>query len=402
MGLCREVSKESGTLPHAVTTARSLMAWFAIHGVCYEWTSDQGSHFKNEVIAELQHVLGAKHHFTAARCPWANGTIENAMKHVLKAFRALLSEWRMATKDWRMIREVVQMICNHAPSPSLNGLSPFTAMMGREAMSPLALIKIPGPRKSTTMADVLLKRGKEVQAMRDALEGSQVSIAECKAKKRKASKAKHNASARLGRFELGDYVLYMDVYHASPKLKGQWKGPAQIVKVTSDWLYDVQHLLTAQVREVHASRLKFYADSTLAVTEDLKDHIAHNDQGYVVEDFKACRWNADAKCFEVQVKWRGLTEAEMTWESATNLLEDLPRVMKKFVLKNRNDKTVKRMVEVHGLALGMEDDVPDLVEVLGWDSVPRKGGSVAPGAGLNIPVGPSVGQSVGSPVEPSL
>ena len=60
------------------------------------------------------------------------------------------------------------------------------------------------------------------------------------------------------------------------------------------------------------------------------------------------------------------------------------------------------MVKVHGWDADDEDEVPDLVEVLGWDSVPRKGGSVAPGAGLNIPVGPSVGQSVGSPVEPSL
>ena len=73
------------------------------------------------MIAELQHVLGAKHHFTAARCPWANGTIENAMKHVLKAFRALLSEWRMDKKDWRIIRDVEQMICNPRTKFGWNG-----------------------------------------------------------------------------------------------------------------------------------------------------------------------------------------------------------------------------------------------------------------------------------------
>ena len=390
----------------AATTARCLMAWFAIHGVCYEWTSDQGSHFKNEVIAELRHVLGAKHHFTAARCPWANGTIENAMKHVLKAFRVLLSEWRMDKKDWRMIKDVVQMICNHAPAPSLGGLSPFTAMMGREAMSPLALIKIPGPRKSTTMAEVLKKRGKEVQAMRDALESTHAYVAQSKSKKRAASKARHNASARIGRFEVGDFVLYMDVYQASHKLQGQWKGPAQIVKVSSDWLYDVQHLLTAQVREIHASRLQFYADSTLAVTEQLKDHVAHNDQGFLVEDFSACRWNADVKRFEIQVKWRGLSEAEMTWEPATNLMEDLPTQVSKYLSKNRKDATILRMIKAHGWQVDDEtdsDEVPELVDI-DWDTVPRKGGSVAPGAGLNIPGGMTVGQldmPVGPPVRPS-
>ena len=50
------------------------------------------------------------------------------------------------------------------------------------------------------------------------------------------------------------------------------------------------------------------------------------------------------------------------------------------------------------------EDVPDLVEI-NWDMVPRKGGSVAPGAGLNIPVGTTVGQfdmPVGPPVGPSV
>ena len=341
-------------------TARFLMNWFGVHGPCYEWVSDQGSHFKNEVIAELQHVMGAKHHFMVARCPWANGTVENAMKHVLKAFRALLSEWRMDPKDWPLLSDVVQLICNQSPAPSLGGLAPIEAMMGRAPLPPLALIAVPESNKSTTMEEIMRLRGQEIIEMRNALQIIHQSVAISKSRKREASKVKRNEKARLENFEVGDYVLYLDVYHVNRKLKGQWKGPAQIVKVLSAWVYEIQHLLTAKVREVHASRIKFYADKSLLVTEELKNHVAYNDQGYEVEAFRTCRWNADQKKFEVQVKWRGLEEVDMTWEPAVNLMEDLPQAFEKFIRANANNVTIDQMRKAHG-----------------WEFVPRKGGSVA-------------------------
>jgi transposase InsO family protein len=71
----------------AHSVVRTLLHWFSLFGVAYCWITDQGSHFKNTVIADLQHQLGAKHHFTTACYPWANGTVENAMKQVLRVFR---------------------------------------------------------------------------------------------------------------------------------------------------------------------------------------------------------------------------------------------------------------------------------------------------------------------------
>ncbi|KAF0739334.1 hypothetical protein Ae201684_004903 [Aphanomyces euteiches] len=82
--------------PEATATfvKHCLLQSFAVFGICYDWVSDQGTHFKNQVIAELQHSLGEHHHFTTARCPWANGTVEVVMRQILRLFRSCLSEWK--------------------------------------------------------------------------------------------------------------------------------------------------------------------------------------------------------------------------------------------------------------------------------------------------------------------
>jgi transposase InsO family protein len=100
----------------ASETIEVLMRWFATFGVVLYWFSDQGSHFKNEVIQGLQRKLKAKHHFSTANCPWANGTIESACKQVIRNFRALLSDFKMAFDDWQKVLPLVQSALNNSPS----------------------------------------------------------------------------------------------------------------------------------------------------------------------------------------------------------------------------------------------------------------------------------------------
>ncbi|KAJ0392975.1 hypothetical protein P43SY_009109 [Pythium insidiosum] len=71
---------------HATADAASqgLLDWFKRFGVVRQWVSDQGAHFKNQVIEHLQTSLGAHHHFTTAYTPWANGTVEVVNREVLK------------------------------------------------------------------------------------------------------------------------------------------------------------------------------------------------------------------------------------------------------------------------------------------------------------------------------
>ncbi|KAH9150893.1 hypothetical protein AeRB84_006365, partial [Aphanomyces euteiches] len=313
-----------------------------VFGVCYHWVTDQGSHFNIEVIAELQHMLGAHHHFTTARGPWANGTVESAMKITLKTFRAFLSEWLMQPEQWRQIVPIVMLVLKQTPSETIGGIAPITAMTGSKPMSPLDLIPIPGSAEVVTLQELWDCRLQELAALQDAVEKMHQKVLDASSSKRKRGRAARakKKGVKMAEFDVGDYVLYMDVWGVSPsKLNVTWRGPAHVVKATSGWIFEIQNLITGIMREAHASRLKLYADESLNVDEELLSHVAHNADGHVIDHLVDCRFNPKIAAFEVLVSWSGLQEIENSWEPATNLLEDIPVVLKRYV-QEHGDKEV--------------------------------------------------------------
>jgi transposase InsO family protein len=344
-----DASKMVWLFPTADATAtfvkQSLLQWFAVFGICYEWVSDQGTHFKNQVIGELQHVLGAHHHFTTARCPWANGTVEVVMRQLLRLFRACLSEWRMSTDQWPEAYLVLMLVLNQLPSPSLGGVAPVTAMSGRPAMSPEDTISLPGHLKLASLSEVESSQRQAIRDVQMALDGMHKRMSEENEKKRDRARTTRDKKkgVQMAQFVVGDYVLYQDVWaHRRDKLHTRWCGPAVVTKVTSHWLYDVENLITHDVRPAHASRLKFYADAQLDVTSDFLAHVAHNSEGFEVESMLDARYSAPTKAYEVLIKWRGLQVAENSWEPADNICDDVPVLFRAFC-KSKSSAMVKKM-----------------------------------------------------------
>jgi transposase InsO family protein len=99
----------------ADSTASVLIKWFAAFGVAPRWVSDQGSHFKNQVMTKVQKQLCTKHHFTTAYCPWANGIVEAVCKQTTRAARALLSKMHLAPQEWPCILPAIQAVLNNSP-----------------------------------------------------------------------------------------------------------------------------------------------------------------------------------------------------------------------------------------------------------------------------------------------
>lgn len=145
-------------------------------------------------------------------------------------------------------------------------------------------------------------------------------------------------------FAIGDFVLYADVCASTrTKLSVRWCGPARVVGTVSNWIFTIEHLVTGEHREAHGSRLKFYADASLAVSEDLLQHVAHNSEG---DNLREVRYDLKSNQFQFLVHWRGLHELEDSWEPAHTLLEDVPALVKVFARDHLDDPTVKRLAKV--------------------------------------------------------
>ncbi|ETV86426.1 hypothetical protein H257_01623 [Aphanomyces astaci] len=298
-----DASKMVCLFPAPEATVRSLRTAYCSGSPCSAWAtsgvSDQGTHFKNQVVAELQHVLGAHHHFTTASCPWANGTVEAVMCQCLCLVRACLSEWSMAPDQWP---EAPHHHARAQPAavPISRRYAPRGAMSGRLAMSPADTMALPGQIMSATLAEVEEGQRENIAAAQLELEEMHKLMSVENAWKGDRWRQYHEKKKgmQMTQFIVGDYVLYQD------KLRTKWCGPAVVTEVTSNWVYAVENLLTHEVtyevRPVHGSRLKFYADGDLDVTSELLAHVAQNSEWgpLTTTDAKQRRMGA-----QLQLQW---------------------------------------------------------------------------------------------------
>jgi hypothetical protein len=325
----------------AITVYDCLMEWFAAFGICYTWVSDQGSHFKNQIIASLQHALGSHHHFTTARCHWANGTVEVVNRSILRVFRALLSEWRMKSSEWVSCAPIVQLVLNNTRLESLAGEAPITCMTGLSPSSPLAPIITNSDADATTIEEIEQIKKVKLAQLIQSLDAMHKKVE--KSAKKNRGRAKTRSKAISPNFDVGDFVLQATLEDSTRgKLQVVRKGPARILCVVSPWFYEVEDMITKHEKEVHASRLKFYHDGSLEITEDLIKQVAHSQEGYEVESFGLVRYN-DNKNYEMEIKWRGLSEKENSFEPVKNIMEDVPLAFQKHLKKLRKDDVVVKM-----------------------------------------------------------
>ncbi|KAG3156609.1 hypothetical protein PI124_g10786 [Phytophthora idaei] len=169
-------------------------------------------------------------------------------------------------------------------------------------------------------------------------------------------KSHHKVGMAMSQYAIGDYVLYADVWaHTRAKLSVKWCDPAQVVEAVSSWIFKVKNLITGDDREVHASRLKFNSDSTLDVTEELLRHIAHNSEGHVVAKLLDSRYNAETKRFELLASWRGLPNADNSWERAATLQEDVPVLVRNCVRAHRRVSKRKPLAEALNLLSALRE-----------------------------------------------
>ena len=79
-------------------------------------------------------------------------------------------------------------------------------------------------------------------------------------------------------FSTGDYALWsrVDNKNAVNKLDVIWMGPYQVVSI-SEYSCFIRHLITEEIKEVHSSRLRMYADKYFNFKEKIVDLIVQQE-----------------------------------------------------------------------------------------------------------------------------
>ena len=346
----------SADSPTAANAAEALCVWIGAFGSFTWLVSDQGAHFKNTLMNELTSELRINHHFTTAYCPWANGSVERICREVKRACRALTSEWKLSTKDWPAITETMQCVLNQAPLKRL-GLRdkkeksvyrcPLEVFTGIIPIRPL-LRALPIPKYDTAVSedDARIKQIIQIDNLQCALLGMHRDVREKIDAARQRRIDWHNTKTNVAKmtFMKGDFVLVRRSKPNKLKLGFQWKGPKRIVAVKSEWVYEVEDLLTYNKEVVHARRLLLYRPDMDGVeaSNELLAAAVHTEASYQsVESIKDIRCQNNT--IQVQIIWEGLPdEPDWTWEPLDKVVEDIPEILRDYLQTDQKRELKQR------------------------------------------------------------
>jgi hypothetical protein len=314
----------------ADSTAAVLIEWFAAFGVAQQWVSDQGSHFKNNVMADIQKQLGTNHHFTTAYSPWANGTVEAVCKQTIRAARAMLSEMHLSPQEWPCVLPAIQAVLNNSPSSHRAGQTPLTAFTGHKRDTPLSLT-ILHPITNHSLSFIKAKQLAESTKLTQHVEQLHKEVTDKVSRQRRKQMEAHNANTHLVQpnFCVGDYVLRAEPKRVQHKLTLIWKGPYQVDKVFDNHTLRVNSLINGAQFVTHVTRTRLYQDALLQTAEDLQAAAHFNNTiEFVVDKYGPLSKERTTGELCVLTKWRGFDDEEDTEEPIYEKWIDTPRMLK--------------------------------------------------------------------------
>ena len=84
--------------------------------------------------------------------------------------------------------------------------------------------------------------------------------------------------------------------------------------------------------------MRYYDDSKLNVSEDIKAQFSHDNFSYEVNEFNGSRVNPITGKLQLSVNWKGFSTVDDTWEDLENLYTDVPVLVANYIrrLKSEN------------------------------------------------------------------
>jgi len=241
----------------------------------------------------------------------------------------------------------VQWALNTAFRPRY-GSTPYHVMFGRAPRTSFSVLanSSAGEWNCDVLDDDQIKR-----ALKGVLELQQqfhVQVQERVAAERERRRKESSAGLELPNFEVGDYVLYARVRRpgVTPKLMATWTGPWRVVGAHHPHLFEIQNIVSGRVHTAHVARLRFYADSQLNVTADVKNVFQHAfNQGQFQMAGVVRVAEADDRSLIVLVDWVGFEVDERTWEPFKEIFEAAPEFLAKELRKLRVTRAIAARIK---------------------------------------------------------
>ena len=138
------------------------------------------------------------------------------------------------------------------------------------------------------------------------------------------------------------------------KVKVFWQGPYEVVGGSGPTAYRVRLLGDTDESEVHWRKLRRLAGPELTPDEEVVASALHDRQRFKVQSFDD--WIVDEGEAELLVRWQHHGEDERTWEPLLQLLEDVPKMVQKYVQEVDSQDLTGALEEAEA---AVAVDVPD-------------------------------------------
>ncbi|KAE9070151.1 hypothetical protein PF010_g26396 [Phytophthora fragariae] len=258
----------------------------------------------------------------------------------------MILAYKIGYKDWAYLVPMIQSNLDHSPVPSLGNRAPVELFTGLQCPTPLMEFYLPdGDGLQDVPASDQIDN--YLANLRSSLQMMHCDVENRRLKQRLLNK-KRERGGNLVNFAEGDYVLrsHVDEKHGN-KLQVTWVGPYRVVRADSH-SFRVEHLVTGEQLDVHASRLKMYADESLNITDELLEHVAAQGIILAVNELKDHRWNAAINDYEIRVSWKGMQAIEDSYEPVQSLVKEIRVLVDNYVSKAKDSMLTVYLQKLQG------------------------------------------------------
>jgi len=226
----------------------------ARYGVMRELLSDQGTSFKNKLVAQLCKLLNIKHRFSSSHHPQTDGKAERMIQTVIRSLKLICEN----QTQW--VEKLTPVLMSYRSTVSMAiGMSPYHALFGREMVTGIDTNLLQDFSKSPNIQSYMTQLVPRLQLTHEII---QQNLRDGQAK----SKQYYDKTSEEPEIPLGQKVLVHDPttkIGECPKFKRRWTGPYMVIEKSTDGLsYKLRHCETGKElrSHIHINRLKKFND----------------------------------------------------------------------------------------------------------------------------------------------